>query len=272
MRFPVFAGSFYPSSPQRLRADIENMLKSAASVAQRKKRLAVVSPHAGYMYSGQTAAFSFSACSNWDLDGLTAVIIGPNHTGIGTPVSVSFEDWQTPLGVAKCDVELANRLVEESKIAKKDETAHFREHSCEVQIPFLQAVAPHAKILPICMAWQDLKTAQDLAKAIHSAAKKLSREILVIASSDFTHYEPLKYAKLKDMSAISLLQKMDAEGFQSFVDSHNLSICGHGPIAAALLYGISAGAKKCELLKYSHSSEITGEGEEGVSYASLAIF
>jgi len=271
MRFPAVAGSFYTSSASRLRAEVKGYLDAASRAVAAKERLAIICPHAGYMYSGATAAYSFASCSNWKARGLTAVVVGPNHTGAGTPISVSREDWKTPLGELRCDTELADAIVAEGKIARRDETAHAGEHSCEVQLPFLQMCAPEARIVCICMAWQDEKSAEDLGKAIFSAARKLKRSIMVIASSDFTHYESAESARKKDEGAISLLEKMDASGFESLVDARDLSICGHGPIATALSYAKLAGAKKCELLRYTHSSEVTGEGEEGVAYASMAI-
>ncbi|MFA5929630.1 MAG: AmmeMemoRadiSam system protein B [Candidatus Micrarchaeia archaeon] len=271
VRNPAVAGSFYTSSPSQLRAEAKSYLDAAAREVKAKERLAIVCPHAGYMYSGATAAYSFASAANFSRSGLTAIIIGPNHTGAGTPISISRQDWKTPLGELSCDTELVDAIVSEGKIARRDETAHAREHSCEVQLPFLQLAAPQARIVCICMAWQDEKSAQDLAKAIFSAAKKTKRNVIVIASSDFTHYESAQSAKEKDTPAIELLRSMDAVGFESLVDAADLSICGHGPIACALMYARLAGAKKCELLKYTHSSEVTGEGEEGVAYAALAI-
>ena len=271
MRSPAVAGSFYTSSAPKLRAEVQGYLDEAAREVKAKERLAIVCPHAGFVYSGATAANSFASAANWKARELTAIIIGPNHTGAGTPISISREDWKTPLGEMKCDIEFVDAIVAEGKIARRDETAHAREHSCEVQLPFLQLCAPHARIVCICMAWQDEKSAQDLAKAIFAAARRLKRSIIVIASSDFTHYESADSARKKDEGAISLLEKMDAIGFESLVDARDLSICGHGPIACALFYSALAGAKKCELLKYPHSSEVTGEEGEGVAYASLAI-
>jgi len=251
---------------------VGGFLGAAARKVAAKERLAIICPHAGYIYSGATAGYSFAACSNWRAPDLTAIIIGPNHTGAGTPISVSRQDWKTPLGEIRTDTELVDAIVSESKIARRDESAHEQEHSCEVQLPFLQACAPSARVVCICMAWQDEKSAQDLAKAIFAAARKLKRSIMVIASSDFTHYESAESAREKDGGAISLLEKMDAVGFESLVDARGLSICGHGPIACALMYAKLAGAKKCELLHYTHSSEVTGDGGEGVAYASLAIY
>ncbi|MFA6214133.1 MAG: AmmeMemoRadiSam system protein B [Candidatus Micrarchaeia archaeon] len=271
MRFPAVAGSFYTSSASQLRQEVKGYLEAAGKEVKPGDRLAIVCPHAGYMYSGSTAAYSFASAANLSKPGLTAVIIGPNHTGMGTPISVSREDWKTPLGEMKCDTQLADAIVAGSKIARRDESAHMGEHSSEVQLPFLQMAAPSARIVCICMAWQDEKSAQDLAHAVFEAARRLKRNIIVIASSDFTHYESAQSAKAKDAPAISLLEKMDAAGFEGLVDARDLSICGHGPIAAALFYSALAGAKKCELLRYTHSSEVTGGKGEGVAYAALAI-
>jgi MEMO1 family protein len=271
VRFPAVAGTFYTSSPSQLRAEVKGFIDSASREVKAKERLAIVCPHAGFIYSGSTAAYSYASCSNWKSRELTAIIIGPNHTGAGTPISISREDWKTPLGEMKCDTELADAIVAGGKIARRDETAHASEHSCEVQLPFLQLVVPSARIVCICMAWQDEKSAEDLAKAIFSAARKLKRNIIVIASSDFTHFESAQSAKEKDTPAIELLRSMDSVGFEELVDARDLSICGHGPIACALLYARLAGAKKCELLRYTHSSEVTGEKGEGVAYASLTI-
>ncbi|MCX8195141.1 MAG: MEMO1 family protein [Candidatus Micrarchaeota archaeon] len=271
MRFPAVSGSFYSSSSSALKAEVRGYLEAAGQEVKKKEQLAIVCPHAGYMYSGRCAAYSFAACSNWKEKEITAVVIGPNHTGLGMPISVSFEDWKTPLGEVKCDVELAGAIVKAGKIAQRDELAHFREHSCEVQLPFLQEACPHAKFVAVCMGIQDLAPAQELGRAIFEAIKKTRKNAIVIASSDFTHYESAESAKKKDMLAIERLLKLDEAGFESLVEERGLSICGHGPIAAAMHYSKLAGAKKCELLKYTNSGEASGDYYQVVAYASLAI-
>jgi len=271
MRYPAVSGAFYPSDARELRQEVGQCLSDAALQVEKKERLAVVCPHAGYVYSGKTAAFSFASCSNWVKKEITAVIIGPNHTGVGTPISVSFEDWKTPLGIVKCDSELAEGIVKRSKIARKDEVAHIREHSCEVQLPFLQAVCPHAAFVAVCMGVQDEAAAADLGKAIFEAIKESGREVVVVASSDFTHYESSDEAKKKDGAAIDFLKRMDWKSFEGRVDADDLSICGHGTIAAAMHYAKLSGAKKCELLKYTNSGEASGDFEQVVAYASLAV-
>lgn len=271
MRHPAVSGSFYPSSESQLRAEVSGYLADAKKQVKAKERLAIVCPHAGYVYSGKCAAYSYAACSNWQGKRLTAIIIGPNHTGMGTPVSVSFEDWKTPLGVAACDLELAGAVVKSGHVAQRDELAHMREHSSEVQLPFLQFVVPDARFVGVCMGWQDYATAAALGKAIFEAVKRAKRNAIVIASSDFTHYEPAESARKKDEAAIARLLALDEEGFEELAEEKDFSICGHGPIAAAMHYAKLAGARKCELLKYTNSGEASGDYSQVVAYAALAV-
>jgi AmmeMemoRadiSam system protein B len=271
MRYPAVAGSFYASSASQLREGVKSYLAEASGKVKASERLAIICPHAGYVYSGKCAAYSYAACSNWSAKELTAIIIGPNHTGMGLPISVSFDEWKTPLGEIKCDAELAEAIVKAGKVAKRDEMAHMNEHSSEVQVPFVQMCAPTAKMVGVCMGWQDFEPAKDLGHAIFDALKKTKRNAIVIASSDFTHYESAESAKGKDMPAIKKLLAMDEEGFEKMADEKDLSICGHGPIAAAMHYAKLAGAKKCELLKYTNSGEASGDYGSVVAYAALAI-
>ncbi len=271
MRYPAVSGSFYTSSVMALRTEVRGYLAAAKEQVEARERLAVVCPHAGYLYSGKCAAFSFASSSNWGNRGISAIIIGPNHTGLGTPISVSFDSWKTPIGEIKADAELAEAIVKAGKIARRDELGHLREHSVEVQLPFLQESCPSAQFVGICMGLQDLPAARDLGKAIFDAVAKLKRNAIVIASSDFTHYEPAESAKKKDMPAIERLLALDEAGFDRMVREKDLSICGHGPIAAAIYYSRLSGAKNCELLKYTNSGEATGDYSNVVAYASLAI-
>jgi AmmeMemoRadiSam system protein B len=271
MRHPAVAGSFYTSSASQLHEEVNGHLAEAAGKVKESERLAIICPHAGYTYSGKCAAYAYASASNWAAKDLTAIIIGPNHTGMGTPISVSYEDWKTPLGEIKCDVELAEAIMKAGKIAKRDEMAHLNEHSSEMQVPFVQTVCPTAKIVCICMGWQDIGAAKDLGRAVFETVKKTKRNTIVIASSDFTHYESAESAKKKDMPAIGRLLALDEEGFEEMVDDKDLSICGHGPIAAAVHYAKLAGAKKCELLKYTNSGEASGDFGSVVAYAALAI-
>ena len=274
MRYPSVSGSFYPASPTSLQRMVDAYLANARKeVKEEKNAKAIVCPHAGYAYSGQTAAYSFAAIEGQlKKPNTTAIFMGPNHTGIGELISVSFDDWQTPVGKSLTDLQLAGAIIKSNPLITKNEAAHFREHSIEVQLPFLQTIAPSAKIVAICMMAQDINSSRAVGKAIFNgaAAAGKGKNIMVIASSDFTHYENGKLAEKLDMPAINHLLSLDDGKFQSEVEAHGLSICGHGPIAAACHYAKLAGAKNAKLLRYTNSGKETGGDEASVvAYASI---
>ncbi|MDD5317827.1 MAG: MEMO1 family protein [Candidatus ainarchaeum sp.] len=274
MRNPAVSGTFYPSRKQELEGLIsECFAKEAGKPAPGggPGLAAVVSPHAGYVYSGWVAAFAFREIARAFKSPPVFVIAGPNHTGIGSPVAMSRQDWQTPLGVAKNDSELGKAIKDNSRLIDFDESAHEFEHSVEVQIPFLQYVYGQAEIVPICMGRQDLAAARDLAEAVAKAKAELKREAVLIASSDFTHFESAESALARDAPAIEMLEKLDAEGFERARERKNASICGHGPITAAIHYARLAGCSKGELLKYANSGDVTGDYGQVVAYCSAAF-
>ena len=185
MRLPAVAGQFYPGNAAELKHQLEDMMPRAEEMPV----LGCVVPHAGYIYSGAVAGEVYSRLPKRE----TYVILGPNHHGLGTPVALSRDSWSTPLGVVQPDLELAEAL--EGTIIDQDEIAHQQEHSIEVQIPFLQARFQEFKILPISMGMQDEETAVDVGRELALAIRKLKRNCTVIASSDFTHYEPQETAR-----------------------------------------------------------------------------
>jgi AmmeMemoRadiSam system protein B len=271
MRLPAVSGQFYPFSRSKIEQDIDEYAKRARQ-PELPGLKALVSPHAGYIYSGPTAAYSYAAIPH-SFKG-TFVLAGPNHTGMGTPLSLSREDWDTPLGTAKCDKALADAVLNASPHIAADESAHQTEHSIEVQIPFLQrrfSALGEINFIAICMGDSGLEAASEVARAVDEAARKLKRNILFIASSDFTHYEPAEQAKKKDDEAIALIKKLDASGFNRLVASKGLSICGYGPITAAIQYAKANGAKEARLLNYSNSGAATGQRGPVVAYASIAF-
>ena len=277
MRHPAVAGSFYPATPASLQRTVDLLMaKARKEVKPNPKAKAIICPHAGYVYSGLSAAFSFASIENQlKLPNTTVIILGPNHTGLGKPVAVSFEDWATPIGKSTTDLPLAGAIIKSNPILTKNEAAHLAEHSIEVQLPFLQTINPLAKIVAICMGWQDDNTCKLVAKSIFDAVRQpafSSRNILLLASSDFTHYQSGAQARALDAQPIEFIKSLHASEFEEEVEVGQLSICGHGPIAAALIYSKLAGAKKCALLKYTHSSDVTGDQGEGVAYAALSIF
>lgn len=276
-RNPVVAGQFYPKDPEELKKEIEKCFVSEfgpgglPKKARTKQILGAIAPHAGYPFSGPAAAFSYKEIAESKMPH-TYVIIGPSH--MGYPSSVSLEDWKTPLGTAKNDNEFGKALVENSRI-KINEEAHSTEHSIEVQIPFLQFTTDKFKFCPV-MASHDLSY-KEIAEAIKMAAEQLKRKIIVIASSDFTHYgsaygyfpftENIKKNMYKlDNGAIELIKKLNTEKYLDYVEKKQATICGQLPIAI-LMETIKA--KKAELLKYYTSGDVVGEYTSAVGYASI---
>jgi len=230
---------------------------------------ALICPHAGYMYSGPVAAHSYAS-----LEGRrrprVVVLVGPNHAGIGSEVSVYPEgEWYTPLGSVPIDSELAKLISKSSDLISLDEYSHEEEHSLEVQLPFLQYVLGTFKLVPIVMLSQDRDTAEELGRAI--AENVSGQDALLIASSDFTHYEPDAAAKKKDMVAIERICALDVEGFYRVISEHRITACGYGPIAAILTASKLSGATDARLLKYATSGDVTGDRSAVVGYASIIV-
>ncbi len=276
MRYPAVSGSFYPSPAATLQRQVDGFLALARKSVPSRSCKALIVPHAGYIYSGLTAAHSFAAAEHQLRESNTTIIlIGPNHTGLGNPIAVSFEDWKTPIGKSETDLPLAGAIIKSNPAITKNEAAHLAEHSIEVQLPFLQSINPNAKIVAICMTWQDDDSAKMLAKAIYDASRQpafAGRNLLVIASSDFTHYESGEQAQALDSQPLEFIKALQATAFEEEVESAGLSICGHGPIAVALHYAKLAGAKKAQLLRYTNSGKETdGDETKVVAYASFAI-
>jgi hypothetical protein len=273
LRSSVVAGAFYSSSARELGAFMSKAIGEAKMPKGVENGCAYISPHAGYEYSGKTAAYTYKALSMnahiKDIDSI--VLVGPNHTGIGTQISVSAADWETPLGIVRNDLDLSKAIVDASNIAEFDESAHAEEHSIEVQLPFLQYLKIDKKAAFICMGYQDLETSDDLASAIVNAADKLGRNVVVIASSDFNHYEPVKAGEKKDRALFGKIESLDYAAFNRLVDDIGSSACGYGPITVAMEYAIKRGCKRGVLLDYSNSGLATGDFSSVVDYASFAM-
>jgi AmmeMemoRadiSam system protein B len=275
IRKPCVADAFYAGTKAELDEQIVGCFKHKFGPGQvpkpsehgPRKILGLVSPHAGYMYSGPVAANGYSRLAT-DKMPEVLIILGPNHTGYGSGVSILTDGaWETPIGVTQIDASLAKQVQKASKILDIDERAHSAEHSIEVQLPFIQFLSQNAKFVPICMMMQDLQTSRDIAKSIVEQCK--GKDFAIIASSDFTHYEPHETASRKDKMAIDAILNMDDAKLNEMGDSQRVTMCGYGPIttliaAANLLGGITA-----ELLQYKTSGDITGDKSAVVGYSSI---
>jgi len=273
IRRPAVSGMFYAGTVGELQEQIGWCYKhelGPGTIPQvnnegPRKIVAMVVPHAGYYYSGPVAAHAYKELAE---DGIfdTAVILGPNHTGYGDPVSVWTEgSWSTPLGEAEVDKKLAQRLL--GDVVKADERAHIHEHSIEVQLPWLQYLYGKVRIVPIAMMAQDLETARIVGKSIG----KVGGNLVVIASSDLTHYEPQSIAMEKDSSVIEAIIALDEEELYERCERLGCTMCGYGPVAAAIVASKEMKSEKASLLKYATSGDTSGDFSRVVGYGSIVI-
>jgi len=272
-RKPAVSGMFYAGTARELEEEIEwcykhelgpGVMPQVNSEGPREI-VAIVAPHAGYYYSGPVAAHAYKELAD---DGVfdTAVILGPNHTGYGYPVSVWVgAAWNTPLGEVEINKTLAQKLLGE--VIKADETAHVHEHSIEVQLPWLQHLYRKVKIVPIAMLTQDIETARTVGKAISQADDNL----ILIASSDFTHYEPHPVAVEKDGCMIEAIVALDEEELYKRCERLNCTMCGYGPVASVIVAAKEMKAKRARLLKYATSGDTSGDFSRVVGYGAIVI-
>jgi len=274
VRKPAVSDIFYSGTARGLSEQIEWCYKHRLgpgavpriNVKGRREIVALVVPHAGYVYSGPVAAHAYKELAD---DGIpdTVVIVGPNHTRYGAAVSVWAKGvWETPLGKVKINEELAANLL--NGIIQADETAHLYEHSIEVQIPWLQHLYKEkVKIVPIAMLSQDIEIAREVGYAISRAADN----IVIIASSDFSHYEYQSTATEKDRSMIEAIINLDEGKLYQQREMLNSTMCGFGPVASAIVAAREMKAKEARLLKYATSGDVVGDFSRVVGYASIVI-
>lgn len=267
-RKPAVAGQFYPAQAFELNSEIKGYLEKNA---RKRDVLACILPHAGYMYSGPVAAAVVSRINIPD----KIILLGPNHTGLGTAFSLmSRGKWATPLGEVDIDSVLAQEILTGSEYLQEDSLAHLNEHSLEVELPFLQYFRKDFQIVPICVASADLRALKSVGQAVAAAIEKLNlrESVLIIASSDMTHYEPQEEAEKKDKLAIEAVLGLDEDKLLERVSQFRISMCGFAPVIAMLSCVKSLGAGKAELIKYQTSGNITRDFSSVVGYAGIIIY
>jgi hypothetical protein len=241
-RKPCVAGQFYPEDPGELRAVVESFIAKREKIRGAR---GLLSPHAGYAYSGRVAGYAYSAVDFPDI----IAVVGPNHTGYGKPVGVSTEDFITPLGTVRCYREGADSIGKDFSV---DNVSHIFEHSVEVQLPFLQVVKGDFQLIAITMMDQSYDTAMSLGRSLD---KHLPDSAIVIASSDMCHYVPLDVAERKDGLAIERIQEMDTKGLYDTVIDNDITMCGYGCAIAMMCFSLLRGADRAELLKHGTSAD-----------------
>ena len=294
VRHPAVAGQFYKGSPESLKKQVQEFIVHGVV---KTKALGIVSPHAGLIYSGAVAGAVYSRIELPD----TCVLIGPNHTGLGAPVSLMARgQWETPLGLVEIDESLASLILSKSPRIHEDSLAHLREHSLEVQLPFIQYFKHEFKIVPIQMLDTSLETCKEVGRAVAEAIRerrdesgvrsqeseqrkqrhtKVNSELrtpnneqpLIIASSDMSHYERAAVAKEKDLKAVQQILDLDPEGLYRVVKEYGITMCGYGPATAMLIACKILGASNAELIKYTNSGDVSGDYEQVVGYAGIVV-
>lgn len=265
LRKPVVAGQFYPATPTLLKKQLSKFIDEEVS---KEDVIGVVSPHAGYIYSGEVAGLTFSKVKLAD----TAIILGPNHTGSGRAFSIVCEGrWQTPLGEISIDSELANLILSKSENLSEDSTAHIHEHSLEVQLPFLQYLKSEIRIVPIVLSLGKIAIYKEIGQAIAHSLGELKREAIIVASSDMTHYEPQDVAVSQDKQAIEAIRELDEDKLIARIDKLNISMCGYAPVAVLISASKQLGAKEGVLVKYQTSGDVSGDYSSVVGYAGMLI-
>jgi hypothetical protein len=271
IRQPAVAGRFYPANPQRLRTEIEGYtaVPANAPVEAKIRALGCVVPHAGYVYSGHVAGAVYRHLQLPQ----RMVILCPNHTGMGEPLAIMSEGaWQTPLGDVAIDAELATELKEQMPLLAEDEAAHRSEHALEVQLPFLQVLAPGFRFVPITVGTGNFEVLSSLGVVIGNTLAKQGERVLVIASSDMNHYESDSVTRVKDRRAIDQLLALDARGLYDVVKEGNISMCGYGPAVVMLTAARKLGATKAELVRYATSGDVSDDRDMVVGYAGIAVW
>jgi len=260
------AGMFYPAGEEPLRSELRALIRGGRPEAAAP--LALIVPHAGYVYSGRIAARTYLSGTLAD----RIVVLGPNHTGEGEAIAVQAEGaWRTPLGDAPIDAPLAAAVLARVPRARIDALAHRREHSIEVQVPFLQHLHAGFRFVPICVGTHDLQALLDLGRGLAEAIGEANERVLLVLSSDMTHYEPAEEAERRDRIALDRILALDPEGLLRVVRDESISMCGVAPAVAGLEAVRGLGAKSAALVAYGHSGERTGDDSSVVAYAGVAV-
>lgn len=277
-RKPSVSGIFYSSDKEQLVGELKRCFNNKIFGPGRlppsdqvRKIYGIVSPHAGYLYSGSVAANGYYSISSSKFNNV--ILVGPNHYGLGSYVATTSDGiWESPIGEVLVNPQVAKEIASEATSMDIDEFAHSRDHCLEVQIPFLLYTSEKFKIVPIILTNQDEYIALEVGCAISDTVKEWAskeEEFMLIASSDFTHYESNSEAHLKDSHLIKSILSLDISAFYSTLRQYNVSACGYGAIATIMVAAKNLGATQGELLRYATSGDVTGDKSSVVGYSSI---
>lgn len=265
LRRPAVAGQFYQATEAGLKGQVEQYINKDSV---KEKVIGILSPHAGLMYSGHVAGAVYSSIEFPE----TFVLLGPNHTGLGAEVSImSSGNWEIPTGVFPIDEDLGKRIILKSPLISEDIQAHMMEHSLEVQLPFISHFADNARIVPITVMSASVTECEMIGKGIAGAIKETDYRVVIVASSDMSHYVSDETARRLDALAVNEILKLDPEGLYNIIMREHITMCGFIPAVIMLYAAKLLGAKEARLVKYATSGEISGDYDHVVGYAGVII-
>ena len=264
VRQPAVSGTFYSDHPERLREELGAMVP----LCEASRAIGIIAPHAGYLYSGKVAGSVYGAVSVPD----AVLVIGPNHTGVGAPAALSPPgEWLTPLGPVPVQSRLSGLILKHAPLVREDASAHRLEHSLEVQLPFLQYRNPNVSIAALCLSLRDFGSIVSLGEGIARAVSEYAAEVLIVASSDMTHYESARAARVKDELALARVAALDPEALLKVCREKHITMCGVVPAAVMLVAAKALGATASRLVSYATSGEVNGDLQRVVGYAALTV-
>lgn len=275
IRQPAVAGTFYPREPRELLARVqqflvegreENSKDSAARPISISPAIACLVPHAGYVYSGAVAGAVYTRIKI----PTRIIVLGPRHRPGGANFAINSEGaWETPLGRVSIDSELARALMAACRLLVEDDVAHRREHSLEVQLPFLQALSKDFQFVPIAIGTLNFDELTELGHAIAEVILQSDEPVLLVASSDLNHYESEKITHVKDHQAIDQMLALNPRGLHETVRREGITMCGCGPAVSTITAALDLGATRAELVRYATSADVLGDRDEVVGYAGM---
>ena len=268
VRPPAVAGAFYDARPDRLDRDVRSRLGAAEAAPPPRAAFGAIVPHAGYVYSGPVAASVYARLRI----PAVCVVLCPNHTGRGAPAALDPSDaWRTPLGDVPVDRRLVRRLAELTPALEEDAEAHRREHSLEVQLPFLQVLRPDVSFVPICIGEPSLALCREIGGALAVIRAEAKEPPLLLASSDMNHYESRETGRWKDDRALARVEARDPEGLFRTVLTESISMCGFLPATALLFAARAEGTGPASVVARRDSGDETGDTSSVVGYAGVII-
>lgn len=268
IRPAAVAGTWYPANADQLTGEIDQYLSAAAATPPVSNLVALIAPHAGLMYSGPVAAHAYRQLRDRVVE--TVVIVGPSHfVGFDGVALYPTGGFGSPLGVAEIDDAFASDLMAETAVVHEDRAPHRREHSLEMQLPFVRRVAPHAKIVPLLVGHQTEETASALGEALGRVG--CDKSVVLIASTDLSHYENARTARALDAVVLEHVERFDADGLQASLTKNPHHACGGGPAVAVMRAARALGATRSAVLNYADSGDVSGDKSAVVGYMAAAM-